>query len=182
MEKFRRIDTVFFGLLSLIAIFISEYFFAELSSGFFYSLKTAILLITLIRWKTKGSLAVFIAAVGSVLFTNLSMPEFLIFGVIGDMCLIIPTIFYSKLAPNYIAEKWYRIIGFIVASYVSLAIGKGIAIFILTSEITGPIDVFATSFLSMIIDIIVILVLSRVNGLVVDIEQLISLKGTNDGK
>ncbi len=182
MKQFRTVDMILFSLMVLVAGTVSDLYIGQLSTAFYYSLKTAVCLIVMIRWGKYGAIPVFVASVGSVVVGNMVLLEGILYHCFADLCLVIPIFIYGPRDRNKWMAPWYRTVGYVTLSHISLAVGKGIAIFLVAGEVTGVIDYFAANVMILVMDCVVLLVMRNIKGLVVDVENLMMREGTVDGQ
>lgn len=170
MNTFRKFDLIVFSLLAIVAGFLSDYFVTQMSSGFYYTLKNLVLLICMIRWGKLAIIPTVISSIGSILLSEFYILDSIIYYLFADLFIILPIMIYGNKPRNDIIHSFANTVKFVVASYISLAVGKAIAIFIISGEITGFIDFFATSFFQLFMDILVLSLLKTVDGLVTDVK------------
>lgn len=185
MKEFRFFDLFLLSILALVAGICSDYFITQMYSNFYYSLRTAVLLIALIRWGKYGVFPIFVSSVGMAIFShmfgNFTVVDSIWYYCMADLFLAVPMLCYGNRDRDIIPSKWHYLAGYVVLSHITLTIGKGVAIFIVTGEVTGAIDYFAANFTILVIDCIVVLLLRNVKGLITDIQKLLLREGREDG-
>lgn len=182
LKQFRTVDMILFSLMALVAGVVSDIYIGQLSTAFYYSLKTAVCLIVMIRWGKYGAIPIFVASLGAVALSDMVLIEGLLYHCLADLCLVMPILIYGPRDRNKLMSPWYRTVGYVTLSHISLAVGKGIAIFLVAGEVTGVIDYFAANVMILVMDCIVLLVMRNITGLVVDVENLMMREGTVDGQ
>ncbi|MFI3165642.1 MAG: hypothetical protein R3Y45_05110 [Bacillota bacterium] len=171
MKQFRNIDIFIFAVLATVANFLSVKFGNSMDTPYFYTLKWVVLFVVLMRWGRYGAISLLISNCLLYFTTDMSFINFVIYEVGAGMFFALPFFIYWKRDRNLIIKGKLKYLGFLIASHLSLCIGKGIAIFIIEGAYTGAIDYLASTLFIITIDILAVFLLRAVNGLVVDMEK-----------
>ncbi|WP_333647242.1 hypothetical protein [Lacrimispora sp.] len=166
--SFRHLDLLFFSVLAAVSEVMSYGMLGFWNSGFHFSFSTVLCLIAMIRWGWSGIVVSMIGGIPGILFSDMSLWSGILFYVLSNALIGIPMLAYGDRNRDIIAGGHVFLLLYIFLSHCSLSAGKGIAIFLLTGEITGAVDYFGATFFTLIINIIVCCVLQMRNGLICD--------------
>lgn len=167
-KQFIWFDLIFLSFLAAVSEWMGNGLLKVFGSSFYFSFSIAIGLIAMIRWGVWGTIVGMVGGFPAITFSGMSLIGGILFYVMANAFLGIPILIYGKRDRNKISGHPIFLTGYIIVSHLCLAVGKGIVIFLLTSETTGMIDYFGATFLIMVINIIVCLVLRMREGLLCD--------------
>ena len=169
--SFKKFDLVCFSVLAAISEIMSYMLLNVLNSGFYFSFSTVLCLITMLRWGAIGIIPGVIGSVFGIFFSDMNLwGGFLYYGV-ANLFLVIPMLLYGKRDRNRISEDSLKLFLYILLSHICLSIGKGFAILIISGEITGVIDYFGATFLILVMNEIICMVLKMREGLIFDMRN-----------
>lgn len=161
-------DLAFLSVLAAISEWMGNAFLPIWGSGFYFSFSIVIGLIAIIRWGIIGTAVGVIGGIPGMFFSNMTFGGGILFYVVANLFLGIPMLLYGKRNRDRIAGNMFFLALYVLLSHMSLSVGKGIVIFLLTGEMTGAIDYFGVTFLILVINVIVCLVLRTRKGLICD--------------
>lgn len=167
-QLFAWFDLIFLSFLAAISEWMGNGLLKVWDSSFYFSFSIAIGIIAIIRWGIPGIIVGIIGGCPGIFFSNLFLRDGILFYSLANLFLGIPILFFGKRNRNMISKYPLYLTAYIIMSHVCLAIGKGIAIYVLTGEVTGMVDYFGATFLIMVINIIVCLLLRTREGLLCD--------------
>lgn len=171
MKQFRRIDIFIFAVLATIANYLSIRFGNQMDTPYFYTLKWIVLIVVMLRWGRFGALAVLISNCFLYFTTEMTIANFVIYELAAGMFFALPIFIYWNRDRELIIKGKFKFLLFILASHLSLCIGKGIAIYLIEGATTGVQDYLASTLFIITIDILAGFLLRAVKGLVVDMEK-----------
>lgn len=166
--QFMWFDLAFLSALAVISEFMGSGLLNVWNSDFYFSFTVAVALIAMIRWGAVGAVVGMIGGIPGIVYSDMTVLGGILFYVLANACLGLPILLYGSRNRDPIAESPVLLMMYVLISHICLSIGKGIAIFLLTGEMTGIIDYFGATFLITIIDLIVCLVLRMRQGLICD--------------
>ncbi|MFI3254613.1 MAG: hypothetical protein R3Y63_09795 [Eubacteriales bacterium] len=182
MEQFRSVDMILFSAMAVIAGVLSDVYLVQLDTGFYYSLKTVVCLIFLIRWGKYGVIPIMVASIGSIVTSGYDLITALCYFLLADVFLALPVILYGKRNRDLLVSTFMRTIGYVVVSHSTLSLGKGLAILLVEGEFTGAIGFFVANFMVICMDCVVMLILKTIDELIIDIENSMTREGTANGE
>lgn len=182
MEQLRTIDMILFSIMAVVSGVLSDVYMGELATGFYYSLRTAVCLILMIRWGKYGVVAIFVSSISSFMLSGFELVPGLLYYIMADLFFAIPVLVYGKRNRDNLVSTCGNTIGYVLMCHSTLALGKGLAIFLVEGETTGVIDFFIANFLILTMDCVVLLVLRTLKELIIDIENFMMREGTADGE
>lgn len=166
IQQFMWFDLVLLSLLAAISEWMGNAFLPLWGSGFYYSFSIVIGLIAMIRWGAAGVTVSVIGGIPGMFFSHMTFGSGLY--VMSNLFLGIPVLLYGQKNRDRIAGSMVFLASYVLLSHISLSAGKGMIIFLLTGERTGAIDYFGATFLILVINVIVCLVLRTRKGLICD--------------
>lgn len=180
LNKLKQIDLIFFTILSTVAELITAVSFSNLHSGFYFSFAIMIYIIFSIRWGNiaivslilSGIPLIFIQPIGNV--QSIEIWKGILYYMIANAMGALPMLFYGKRSRNKIISSplWLSI--YVVLVFLSLSIGKEIALLIISHDPLGGVKYFLSEIFILVITILVLLILSRLKSkLVYDMNEFI---------
>lgn len=189
MKKFNFMvfDIVVFSILAIICEFLSVVMFEKLNSSFYISLSIMISIICIIRWGVYGSIPAILSGVMSFVLNQqgfltdqpMIWYEGIFYYIVGNAFLTLPLFYYNKDRSRKI-ETMGRFFIFVICCFVSLAVGKGLFIFIINHAYDGTLAYFSSIGLSMVISIIILLLLKDRTELLLDMKEYIKEQNMED--
>ena len=143
LDNMKKIDLVFFTILAIAAELISSLSFKHLHSGFYFSFAILIFIVFSIRW---GKIAIvslvlsgipllFTDPVGS--FQGIEIWKGILYHIVANGFAVIPIAIYGKRNRDKIAKSPLFIFLYVLSVFLSLSIGKEIALLILYKDPLG---------------------------------------------
>lgn len=169
--QFMVLDLTLLSLLSAASELMGNGLLTIWNSDFYFSFSIAVCLIAMIRWGFAGVVVGIIGGIPGMLFSDMGGGGGVLFYAAANLFLGIPILLYGKRDRDRIAGSWLFLTFYVLVSHISLSIGKGIVILLLTGETTGMIDYFGATFLILAINLIVCLVLRTREGLICDMRN-----------
>lgn len=168
IKQFMWFDLALLSALAAVSEFMGSGLLSVWNSDFYFSFTIAVSLIAMIRWGAVGVTAGMIGGILGIIFSDMTVWDGILFYVLANAFLAVPILLYGSRNRDMIAESPVLLMLYVLVSHICLSIGKGIAIFFLTGEMTGAVDYFGATFLITVIDLIVCLVLRMRDGLICD--------------
>jgi len=164
---------IVFCFLAIISEFLGNYLLNFMNVGFCISFASLICLIAMVRWGAIGGLTYILAGIPMIFISESTMNYFdaFLYYVVANAFIAIPLLLWNKRKRDLLVNKWYKKILYPIISLIFLSVGKGIAIVIITGEITGVIDFAGSMLFTLAIDILLIFVLSHREGLICDMDE-----------
>jgi len=103
-----------------------------------------------------------------ILFSDMSLFSGILFYVAANGLIGLPMLLYGQRERDRIVGNHVFFLLYILLSHVSLSLGKGIVIFLLTGEITGAVDYFGATCFILVMNLILCQVLKMRDGLICD--------------
>lgn len=169
--QYKWFDLTLLSVLAVISEFMGSGLLSVWNSDFYFSFTIAVSLIAMIRWGAVGAVVGMIGGIPGIMYSDMTVFGGILFYVLANACLGIPMLLYGKRDRDVIAESPALLMVYVLISHICLSVGKGIAIFFLTGELTGAVDYFGATFLITVIDLIVCLVLRMRKGLICDMRN-----------
>lgn len=166
--RFMLFDLMFLSFLSAISEWMGSGLLKLWSSSFYFSFAIVIGMIATIRWGKYGIVVGMAGGIPGIFFSEMPLLSGILFYVIANAFLGIPILLYGERNRDQISSHPILLSSYVFLCHVCLAVGKGIVIFLLTGEHTGMIDYFGATFLILVINIVVCLVLKTREGLLCD--------------
>ncbi len=166
--QFMWFDLIFLSFLAALSEWMSSRLLDIWDSSFYFSFATAVCLIAMIRWGWAGVVVGMAGGAPGIWFSHMGPAQGIIFYILANGFLAIPMAVYGKRSRDAIGGRVLYLSVYVVACHVCQAVGKGVAIFILTGEASGFKDYLGATFLIMVIDVIVCGALRTREGLICD--------------
>jgi len=172
---------IVFSFLAIVSEFLGNYLLNFMNVGFCISFASLICLIAMIRWGAIGGLTYILAGILMIFISESTMNDFegFLYYVVANAFVAFPLLLWNKRNRNTLINKWYKKILYPIICLLFLSIGKGIAIIIITGEITGVIDFAGSMLFTLVIDIILLFVLSHREDLICDMDQYLITEVNN---
>jgi len=164
-------DLVFLSFLAAVSEWMGHGLLKVWNSSFYFSFSIAIGIIATIRWGIWGTVVAMAGGLPELFFSGMPWISGFFFCVAANSFLGLPILLYGQRDRNRIAGEPFLLVLYILLCHGCLSLGKGIVIFFLTGEMTGAVDYFGATFLILVINIIVCLVLKTREGLLCDMRS-----------
>lgn len=171
---FKQFDLLFFSVMAVISDGMSYLLLERLNSDFYFSFSVALCLIAMIRWGVGGVVVGLAGGIPGIFFSDMNIWAGVLFYVAANAALVIPIAAYGSRSRDLIAGSTVRLLMYILISHCCLSLGKGVAILLLTGEMTGVVDFFGVTLFILIINMILCCVLRMRGGLVCDMRSYFS--------
>lgn len=168
MKKLASIDLAVFSVLAVLSEAFGTLLLRNLSPMFYCSLAMAIAQIVMLRWGVSGVAVYAAAGAAAYLMSDMALLPGVLYHVIANLFLGLPMLIYGTRDRDALISRPVRLCVYILLAHLSLCVGKGLAIWIITGEITGAVDFFGTSLLVFFINALLLLILRRVDNLITD--------------
>ncbi len=167
LNQLKKIDLIFFTILSIVAEFITAFSFSNLKSGFYFSFAIMIYIIFSIRWGNiaivslilSGLPLIFIQPIGNI--QSIEIWKGILYYMIANATAALPMLIYGKRSRNKIVSSPLWLAGYVLVVFLSIAIGKEIALLIISQDPLGGVKYFLSEIFILVITILVLLILSR---------------------
>lgn len=170
LEKYRTIDITMLSLLAAVFEFLGNYLAEKWSVSFSLSFASMIAIIGIFRWGYAGTVIYIVAGIPMVLMKQEEILDSLLFYVIGNSFIGIIPLLFRKLNYDRIRDHSLMFNAFIVLLCLSISLGKGIA-FIIMGEPQGIMAVLGAFLFTIVVNLILLNVLKRTNGLITDMKE-----------
>lgn len=177
---FKKFDIIMFSILAILSEFLANFLFDVFNSGFILSFSLLIFLIASLRWGVVGIVPFLLSSIPSIaLEHNMELWQSIIYYFVANAFAIIPTCFYAFACKNKSRNKIIKsplyLILFSLASFLSLALGKWIAIIVINHDVEAILSYFSSMILTYCLTLIVLYALSRLrNSVVVDMDSYVN--------
>lgn len=167
-SAFQYFDLFFFTALAVISEIMSNALLGVWDSSFYFSFSIVLCLIAMIRWGAVGVVAGAAGGLPGIWFSDMPLAGGVMFYGAANLFLVIPVLLYGRRSRDVIVQNPVFLSAYVLVSHGCLAAGKGLVIWLLTGETTGMTDYFGATFLILVINIIICLVLRTRDGLICD--------------
>lgn len=181
-QKFMALDLLIFSILAGVSEFLSGFLFNYFNSGYYISFSIMITIIALVRWSFWGVVPLLVSGVVAFLMNQngimtdapLTIMPGLLYYVVADLFILLSLI-YLKAFKNRddAVEGGGKLIAFITICFISLIIGKGLAILVIERTLSGFLNYFISISLSYVISLIFLLIFKSKTELVRDMDMYI---------
>lgn len=178
---FRLLDLSLLSALGVVSSITAVSLLETLSSRFYFDFSIAISLIAMIRWGSVGVVVAALSSVPTMLHSDMEFFAGVLFYMVGNLSLGVPILVYGSRKRDWIVAEPFRLCIYILLSHLCLAVGKGLAILLLTGENTGIIDYFGATCFVLVMNVVVCLVLRLRKDLICDMRYYF-LGGECNGK
>lgn len=174
-NKILYLDLIVFSFLAVISEFLGNYLLNFMNVGFCISFASLICLIAMVRWGAIGSITYILAGIPMIVISESTMnySNGFLYYVIANAFIVIPLLLWNKRDRNKLIDKWYKKILYPLVCLGFLSVGKGIAIVMITGELTGLVDFAGSMLFTLVINIILLFVLSKRDDLICDMDKYI---------
>lgn len=169
--SFRNVDLIIFSLLALITEVVAG-FIQTNNPGAYYQLSFVILfgIIAVLRWKVPGAIVVIIGSIPMIIFGENVLWKDILLNLLPSMMMIPAAMLISrKPTQAWICEELQALL-MVFICFGALAIGKALALIILMENPLGGLVYFMSQLLSLIMTYIIILLIRKREGLLVDMD------------
>ena len=170
-SKFKYTDLLIFSILAVLSELAGNVLVDQLNSMFYMSFASIIAIIALLRWGPAGVLVYIATGMYSFLVASDYTLGNIMLHIVANMFIAIPSLFILNKNRDSIIKSEGRLVLFILLCYLSLSIGKGLAIFIITTETDGVISYLSSQSFVFLISIIFAVVLSKKSEIICDMDE-----------
>ncbi len=180
-------DLVFFSIISIIAELVTAISFANLSTGFYFSFAILIFIIFSIRWGNISIIAlilsgiplIFIQPIGN--WQSIEIWKGILYYMVVNVFAIIPIAIYGKRNRNKLISGPIILTLYVLAVFLSLSLGKEIALLIINGDWLGGIKYFISEIFILVVSVVVLLVLGKLKiKLICDMDELMKEEKLED--
>lgn len=183
MNNLKKMDLVFFSIISIIAELVTAISFANLSTGFYFSFAILIFIIFSIRWGNISIIAlilsgiplIFIQPIGN--WQSIEIWKGILYYMVVNVFAIIPIAIYGKRNRNKLISGPIILTLYVLAVFLSLSLGKEIALLIINGDWLGGIKYFISEIFILVVSVVVLLVLAKLKiKLICDMDEFMKKK------
>lgn len=180
-------DLVFFSIISVIAELVTAISFANLSTGFYFSFAILIFIIFSIRWGNISIIAlilsgiplIFIQPIGN--WQSIEIWKGILYYMVVNVFAIIPIAIYGKRNRNKLISGPIILTLYVLAVFLSLSLGKEIALLIINGDWLGGIKYFISEIFILVVSVVVLLVLAKLKiKLICDMDEFMKEEKLED--
>lgn len=169
--QFMYLDLAFFSILAMVSEWMANGLLDTLGSSFYFSFANVLCLIAMIRWGILGIVTGLFGGIPEILFSGMTLGGGILYCVLANLFLGVPILIYGNRRRDEISRCTWLLILYVFVAHVCLAVGKGIAIALLTGAGNGFRLYLGSDLLTMVIDVIICLVLRTRPGLLADMRH-----------
>ena len=187
MNNLKKMDLVFFSIISIIAELVTAISFANLSTGFYFSFAILIFIIFSIRWGNISIIAlilsgiplIFIQPIGN--WQSIEIWKGILYYMVVNVFAIIPIAIYGKRNRNKLISGPIILTLYVLAVFLSLSLGKEIALLIITGDWLGGIKYFISEIFILVVSVVVLLILAKLKiKLICDMDEFMKEEKLED--
>ncbi len=163
----KKIDFIFFTVLAIVAELISSISFSKLHSGFYFSFSILIFIIYSLRWGKSAIITLVLSGI-PLLFTQpignvlgIEIWKGILYHMLVNVFAVIPIWIYGNRNRNKIIANPTLLALYVFCVFVSLSIGKEIALLIISRDPLGGIKYFVSQIFTLVLTILILLILLR---------------------
>ena len=180
-------DLVFFSIISIIAELVTAISFANLSTGFYFSFAILIFIIFSIRWGNISIIAlilsgiplIFIQPIGN--WQSIGIWKGILYYMVVNVFAIIPIAIYGKRNRNKLISGPIILTLYVLAVFLSLSLGKEIALLIINGDWLGGIKYFISEIFILVVSVVVLLILAKLKiKLICDMDEFMKEEKLED--
>jgi hypothetical protein len=180
-------DLVFFSIISIIAELVTAISFANLSTGFYFSFAILIFIIFSIRWGNISIIAlilsgiplIFIQPIGN--WQSIEIWKGILYYMVVNVFAIIPIAIYGKRNRNKLISGPIILTLYVLAVFLSLSLGKEIALLIINGDWLGGIKYFISEIFILVVSVVVLLILAKLKiKLICDMDEFMKEEKLED--
>ena len=187
MNNLKKMDLVFFSIISIIAELVTAISFANLSTGFYFSFAILIFIIFSIRWGNISIIAlilsgiplIFIQPIGN--WQSIEIWKGILYYMVVNVFARIPIAIYGKRNRNKLISGPIILTLYVLAVFLSLSLGKEIALLIINGDWLGGIKYFISEIFILVVSVVVLLVLAKLKiKLICDMDEFMKEEKLED--
>ncbi|MCI9182555.1 MAG: hypothetical protein HFG90_04785 [Acholeplasmatales bacterium] len=187
MNNLKKMDLVFFSIISIIAELVTAISFANLSTGFYFSFAILIFIIFSIRWGNISIIAlilsgiplIFIQPIGN--WQSIEIWKGILYYMVVNVFAIIPIAIYGKRNRNKLISGPIILTLYVLAVFLSLSLGKEIALLIINGDWLGGIKYFISEIFILVVSVVVLLILAKLKiKLICDMDEFMKEEKLED--
>jgi len=187
LNNLKKMDLVFFSIISIIAELVTAISFANLSTGFYFSFAILIFIIFSIRWGNISIIAlilsgiplIFIQPIGN--WQSIEIWKGILYYMVVNVFAIIPIAIYGKRNRNKLISGPIILTLYVLAVFLSLSLGKEIALLIINGDWLGGIKYFISEIFILVVSVVVLLILAKLKiKLICDMDEFMKEEKLED--
>lgn len=173
IEKYKIFDLILLSIIAVISEYIGSLIHTNLSgAGFQLSFSILIAMIAIIRWGEVGSVVYSTAGVVNLFIMDGNLFDKILLYPIANLFIILSTTLFKYFDRHRLNESKFRLLIYVILSYLSVAIGKGFATLVIERVFFGSIAIYMIGQLfNILITFLIFLIIRRTDGLLVDMEM-----------
>lgn len=180
-KKFMLIDILIFSILAGLSEFLSTYMFNFFNAGFYISFAIMISIISIVRWSYFGIVPLLASGVVALILNQngimtdepLKLYEGIIYYIIAPLFMLLSLIYLGNKNRNKRIESSFGFLIYILIAYLSLVVGKGLAILIIEHSFYGFTNYLMSIMLSLVISLIFLYLFKCKTDLICDMDEYI---------
>lgn len=172
IEQYRLMDLSLLSILAMVAEALGIWLYGKFPlAGYYISFSTMIAIIALLRWGSFGAVVNCLIAIPSALLSqSVSIPLFLFYLISNSTAALIPVLF-KRLETSVIVARSYLLLAYVLGFYGVLTLSRGLFGFIMGVSFPAAVmQTFTQILFSMIMGYILLVMLKRREGLLVDMK------------
>ena len=180
-------DLVFFSIISIIAELVTAISFANLSTGFYFSFAILIFIIFSIRWGNISIIALILSGIPLIFiqpivnWQSIEIWKGILYYMVVNVFAIIPIAIYGKRNRNKLISGPIILTLYVLAVFLSLSLGKEIALLIINGDWLGGIKYFISEIFILVVSVVVLLVLAKLKiKLICDMDEFMKEEKLED--
>ena len=172
-------DLVFFSIISIIAELVTAISFANLSTGFYFSFSIRWGNISIIALILSGIPLIFIQPIGN--WQSIEIWKGILYYMVVNVFAIIPIAIYGKRNRNKLISGPIILTLYVLAVFLSLSLGKEIALLIINGDWLGGIKYFISEIFILVVSVVVLLILAKLKiKLICDMDEFMKEEKLED--
>lgn len=180
-KKFMLIDILIFSILAGLSEFLSTYMFNFFNAGFYISFAIMISIISIVRWSYFGIVPLLASGVVALILNQngimtdepLKLYEGIIYYIIAPLFMLLSLSYLGNKNRNKRIESSFGFLIYILIAYLSLVVGKGLAILIIEHSFYGFTNYLMSIMLSLVISLIFLYLFKYKTDLICDMDEYI---------
>lgn len=179
VEKYRLFDLILLSVIAVVCEIVGEILHITLpGAGYYLSFSILIALIAMIRWGKWGAVVYIVAGIPMIFLHNSTVIENIMLYPIANAFIAVSCIVFRFVDRDRIKDNIIRLFLFTVTAYLSVSIGKGVGIFILTGVFgKSAAYYFLTQLFNMTMVFLILIIIKHRNGLLVNMNTYLLQHG-----
>ena len=174
LEQFRIFDLVFFTVLATISEIMGEVLQLQFTgAGFYLSFSVLVAFIAIVRWDEYGVIVLIVAGLPMIILGPNIILHNIIMYPLANCFIIFTALVIKRMDKEDLLEDPLKLLGVIVLAYLSVTLGKAFGLLLIGEAfIKGGGIYFITQLFNILMTYIVVLLLRKREGLIVDMKKL----------